>query len=94
MVIVLPFRAEGPRKVKGTVGVFEGYPNRKPSLTCMFAGGRYWVRTSDLFGVNEARYHCANRPRNHRVPGKASARGGDRRTWGATDTDAGARVHA
>ena len=25
-------------------------------------GGRYWVRTSDLFGVNEARYHCANRP--------------------------------
>ena len=24
--------------------------------------GRYWVRTSDLFGVNEARYHCANRP--------------------------------
>ena len=26
-------------------------------------GGRYWVRTSDLFGVNEARYHCANRPR-------------------------------
>ena len=28
-----------------------------------FFGGRYWVRTSDLFGVNEARYHCANRPR-------------------------------
>src|SRR3954453_254135 len=25
-------------------------------------GGRYWVRTSALFGVNEARYHCANRP--------------------------------
>ena len=25
-------------------------------------GGRYWARTSDLFGVNEARYHCANRP--------------------------------
>lgn len=24
--------------------------------------GRYWVRTSDLFGVNEARYRCANRP--------------------------------
>jgi hypothetical protein len=20
-------------------------------------GGRYWVRTSDLFGVNEALYH-------------------------------------
>ena len=32
-------------------------------LTRAFAGGRYWVRTSDLFGVNEARYHCANRPR-------------------------------
>ena len=35
------------------------------------AGGRYWVRTSDLFGVNEARYHCANRPgdtgRRHRL---------------------------
>ena len=27
-----------------------------------FGSGRYWVRTSDLFGVNEARYHCANRP--------------------------------
>ena len=25
--------------------------------------GRYWVRTSDLFRVKEARYHCANRPR-------------------------------
>ena len=25
-------------------------------------GGRYWVRTSDLFRVREARYHCANRP--------------------------------
>ena len=24
--------------------------------------GRYWDRTSDLFGVNEARYPCANRP--------------------------------
>ncbi|CUR60405.1 hypothetical protein NOCA2760002 [metagenome] len=31
-------------------------------LTCINTGGRYWVRTSDLFGVNEARYHCANRP--------------------------------
>ena len=27
-------------------------------------GGRYWVRTSDLSGVNGTRYHCANRPRN------------------------------
>ncbi len=24
--------------------------------------GRYWTRTSDLFRVKEARYHCANRP--------------------------------
>ena len=24
--------------------------------------GRYWDRTSDLFRVKEARYHCANRP--------------------------------
>ena len=44
----------------------------RPDLCCATAGilgkspsqsgGRYWVRTSDLFGVNEARYHCANRP--------------------------------
>lgn len=27
-----------------------------------FIGGRYWIRTSDPFGVNEVRYHCANRP--------------------------------
>src|SRR3954452_15979244 len=26
--------------------------------------GRYWDRTSDLFRVREARYRCANRPRN------------------------------
>ena len=26
-------------------------------------GGRHWVRTSDLFRVREARYHCASRPR-------------------------------
>lgn len=25
-------------------------------------GGPYWVRTSDLFRVKEARYHCANGP--------------------------------
>src|SRR5699024_8574516 len=29
-------------------------------------GGRYWVRTSDLFRVREARYRCANRPGRHR----------------------------
>ena len=28
-----------------------------------FTCGRYWVRTSDLFRVREARYRCANRPR-------------------------------
>ncbi len=27
------------------------------SLSCGDAGGRYWVRTSDLLGVNEALYH-------------------------------------
>ena len=37
-------------------------PPRSVSGTDHFLGGRYWVRTSDLFGVNEARYHCANRP--------------------------------
>jgi hypothetical protein len=26
----------------------------KGPLTCGFSGGRYWDRTSDLFGVNEA----------------------------------------
>ena len=25
-------------------------------------GGHYWVRTSDLFRVKEARSHCAKRP--------------------------------
>lgn len=30
-------------------------------------GGRYWDRTSDLFGVNEARYRCANRPARDNV---------------------------
>ncbi len=41
-------------------------PKRKEALErapdLRLCGGRYWVRTSDLFGVNEARYHCANRP--------------------------------
>src|SRR6478736_10392066 len=37
-------------------------PPRSVSGTDHLPGGRYWVRTSDLFGVNEARYHCANRP--------------------------------
>ena len=35
---------------------------RETASDLRFYGGRYWVRTSDLFGVNEARYHCANRP--------------------------------
>src|SRR5690349_6559861 len=42
-----------------------GFRRRKPADACVrrrVRGGRYWVRTSDLFGVNEARYHCANRP--------------------------------
>ncbi len=33
-----------------------------PPSTRDESGGRYWVRTSDLFRVREARYHCANRP--------------------------------
>ena len=41
----------------------EGRPGGTASVwISMLLGGRYWVRTSDLFGVNEARYHCANRP--------------------------------
>jgi hypothetical protein len=51
----------------GTVRVPSLAFDRKPSLTCGNASGRYWVRTSDLFGVNEARYHCANRPDTLRV---------------------------
>jgi hypothetical protein len=31
-------------------------PSHEP-LTCTLMGGRYWVRTSDLLGVNEALYH-------------------------------------
>jgi hypothetical protein len=36
-----------------------GQQRRRPGpLTRAFdRGGRYWVRTSDLFGVNEALYH-------------------------------------
>ncbi len=43
-------------------------PRRGPRLghsrwsAAYYEGGRYWVRTSDLFRVKEARYHCANRP--------------------------------
>ena len=36
-----------------------GFPGERHRL---LAGGRYWDRTSDLFGVNEARSRCANRP--------------------------------
>ena len=41
----------------------EGVENEKTCSDLRSTCGRYWVRTSDLFGVNEARYHCANRPR-------------------------------
>jgi hypothetical protein len=44
-----------------------GFMSGNRPLTCVNAGGRYWVRTSDLFGVNEARYHCANRPGETRL---------------------------
>ena len=42
-------RPPGTQKIPGS--------NIRGFYTC----ARYWVRTSDLFGVNEARYHCANR---------------------------------
>ena len=32
-----------------------------------FTCARYWVRTSDLFRVREARYRCANRAYNINV---------------------------
>ena len=32
-------------------------PNQNGLATEAKEGGRYWVRTSDLFGVNEALYH-------------------------------------
>ncbi len=45
-----PWRHETPDRVSAGQGLFR-------------AGGRYWDRTSDLFRVREARYRCANRPR-------------------------------
>src|SRR5690606_19932433 len=35
-------------------------PRQRKTTECR--GGRYWDRTSDLFGVNEAHPRCANRP--------------------------------
>src|SRR6476619_2424901 len=62
------FRRPGGPRCRRALPSDRGW-NAKQPLTCAFggsgaarAGGRYWVRTSDLFGVNEARYHCANRP--------------------------------
>ncbi len=55
-----------------------GLPLRADQPT---TGGRYWVRTSDLFGVNEARYHCANRPRGLTL---ADGRGGRHIQTGAS----------
>ena len=45
---------------------------RRPPRCCERAcvGGRYWVRTSDLFRVREARYRCANRPVRPRTRGR------------------------
>ena len=37
------------------------YRNRGSSLKNRGSRARYWVRTSDLFRVKEARYRCANR---------------------------------
>ena len=44
-------------------GSAENMKSSRDGVGRELCGGRYWVRTSDLFGVNEARYHCANRPR-------------------------------
>ena len=59
------WRAPGERQsgfaLAGTPGAGAGSV-RKTASDLPHTGGRYWVRTSDLFGVNEARYHCANRP--------------------------------
>ncbi len=57
-----PSERKSPRPVSAGRGPFR-------------AGGRYWVRTSDLFRVKEARYRCANRPRSW-SPGPG-LRGGD-----------------
>ena len=46
----------------------------KSEISADAGGGRYWVRTSDLFGVNEARYHCANRPRRPTIAERWRAR--------------------
>lgn len=35
-------------------GTKSGEPRRKPGLTCGNAGGRYWDRTNDFFGVKAA----------------------------------------
>ena len=50
-------RGDGEAAPRRACRVRRGAQRRQEEL-----GGRYWVRTSDLFGVNEARYHCANRP--------------------------------
>jgi hypothetical protein len=49
------------RMVFGAGALVPGDGVKRPSRAVML-GGRYWVRTSDLFRVKEARYHCANRP--------------------------------
>ena len=40
---------------------------RHHRLTSVISGGRCRNRTYDPFGVNEVRYHCANRPGYHPV---------------------------
>ena len=48
----LPLSFEGP---SGTpLARHTEAPGAMPGLTCINAGGRYWDRTSDLLGVNEA----------------------------------------
>ena len=55
-----PRRGRQPEEVTGSSLGTQKIPG--PSIRgFLIICARYWVRTSDLFGVNEARYHCANR---------------------------------
>jgi hypothetical protein len=49
------------RNVWHRPGTDARHPDTNPGVTCENVGGRYWDRTSDLFGVN-SRNHPAHRP--------------------------------
>ncbi|CAL2063033.1 hypothetical protein GPN2_12779 [Streptomyces murinus] len=63
-VIPPPHHRCAPAQLSGPAGPFtrsRPSPGNKKSRSAaadrLFPGGRYWVRTSDLFGVNEALSH-------------------------------------